>query len=161
MFGKGEGMRVLHGIFASPGQRAMEGRLAQLIAGRTVLADELANLDTPGFQAQGASAFAAALSARLQAQMGGSTPEPRASALGAVPAAGPLLLAGGGGATGLPVPLGAAGPGSGVVTPNGNGMDFEALMAHLAQNGLDYQAVSRQLQLAYTNLREAIDAGGA
>ncbi len=151
---------MLNGIFSSPGQRALEGRLAQLIAGRTVLSDELANLDTPGFRAQGASAFAAALSARLQAEMGGATPVAH-SASGVVPAAGPLLLAGGGGAAGLPAPLGAAGSATGVVTPNGNGMDFEALMVHLAQNGLDYQAVSRQLQLAYTNVREAIDAGGA
>ncbi len=151
---------MVGGIFGSPGQRALEGRLAQVIAGRTVLSDQLANLDTPGFRAQGAAAFAATLAARLQAQMGGTAPEPP-SASGVVPTAGPMLLAGGGGATTVPAPVGVTGSATGVVTPNGNGMDFEALMAHLAQNGLDYQAVSRQLQLAYTNLREAIDAGGA
>lgn len=140
-------------MFGSSGQRALEGRLAQLIAGRSVLADEIANLDTPGYQAQGASSFAGQLQAALDQQLGGAPPQP---ASGAVPAVAVPLAAG----TSPLIPL-SAGSGTGALTPDGNGMNLDALMAQLGQTDLDYQAVARQLQLTYTNLSEAIDKGGA
>ena len=83
----------------------------------------------------------------------------------AVAPAAPLALSAGTGPALQPLAaapaLVPAGGGSGVVTPDGNGMDLDALMAQLGKSDLDYQAVSRQLQLTYQNLQDAIDSGGA
>lgn len=127
------------GIFGGAGQRALEGRLAELIANQDVLAQEVANLDTPGYQAQGAGAFAAQLQSQLTAQMGG-TPVAGGAA--------PLVAAGGG-------------SGLGAQTPDGNGVNYDVTMVELGKANLDYQAVSRQLQLTFTNLSIAVDKGGA
>ena len=145
---------MLAGMFASPGQRALEGRLAELVAGRTVLAAEVANVETPGYRVQGASAFAGRLAAALTAQMGGAAPGTGAAtgAPGAL-APVPLVAQAGGGAL---VPLGAGGQGGGVVTPNGNGVGLDGVMAQVAKNDLGEQAVTRQLQLIYQNLQDAI-----
>gem|GEM_PF-2074383 len=153
---------MVSGMFGSPGQKELMGRLAQIIAGRSVLADEIANLDTPGYRAQGASAFEAQMQAAVTAQLGGTTPAGAQNGLvPAVPAA-LLPLVSGATTGGAILPLSAmASGGSGVLTPDGNGMSLDALMAQLGQTDLDYQAVSRQLQLTYTNLSEAIDKGGA
>jgi flagellar basal-body rod protein FlgB len=127
------------GIFGSAGQRALEGRLAALITNQDVLAQEVSNLDTPGYQAQGAGAFAAQLQAQLTSDMGGT------------PVAGtvPTLLS-------SPSPSGL-----GALTPDGNGVNYDTVMVNLGKNNLDYQAVSRQLQLTFSNLSIAIDKGGA
>lgn len=128
------------GIFGSSGQRALEGRLAELIANQDVIAQEVANLDTPGFQGQGAGTFAAQLQAQLTAEMGGA----------AVP---------GGAAASLAVPSGQGGLGA--ITPDGNGVGYDATMVNLGKSNLDYQAVARQLQLTFSNISIAIDKGGA
>lgn len=142
-------------MFSSPGQQQLMGRLANLIAGRSVLASDIANLDTPGYQGQGNASFQASLAATLTRQLGGTAPAPASGGVvSAVPAV-PLASTG----SGTPQP--ATGAGGGVLTPDGNGMSLDALMAQLAQNDLNYQAVSRQVQLTYTNLSEAIDKGGA
>jgi flagellar basal body rod protein FlgB len=161
---------MLEGMFGSAGQRALEGRLAALIASRDALAQDVANIDTPGYQGGTTSAFASDLQAAITTQLGGTSPDQNAGGPGlvaAVPAAaipgvagtasGLTPLAAG---SALPVPAtgAAAGGQSGVVTPDGNGMDFNALMVQLAKTDLDYQAVSRQLQLTYQNLSTAIDS---
>lgn len=151
---------LIAGLFNSPGQRALEGRLATLIAGRSVLADEIANLDTPGYRAQDAGAFASSLAASLGAQLG-ATPGPAGTVAPVAPVAPATSTPQGAGAAPLALTGAAPGAGTGVVTPNGNGMDLDALMAGLGKTDLDYQAVSRQLQLTYQNLRDAIDVGGA
>ena len=128
------------GIFGGSGQRALEGRLAELIANQDVIAQEVANLDTPGYQARGAGVFAAQLQAQLTAAMGGT----------AVP----------GGAAGA-TPLAGGQSGLGALTPDGNGVGYDAAMVNLGKSNLDYQAVARQLQLTFSNLSIAIDKGGA
>ncbi len=145
---------MLAGMFGSAGQRALEGRLAELVAGRTVLAAEVANVETPGYRAQGATAFAGRLAAALTAQMGGVAPGAGAAtgAQGAL-APVPLVAQAGGGAL---IPLVAEGQGGGVVTPNGNGVGLDGVMAQVAKNDLGEQAVTRQLQLIYQNLQDAI-----
>lgn len=143
---------MLAGMFGSPGQRALEGRLAELVAGRTVLAAEVANVETPGYRAQGATAFAGRLAAALTAQMGGVAPGAGVGAQGAV-APVPLVAQAGGGPL---IPLVAGGQGGGVVTPNGNGVGLDGVMAQVAKNDLGEQAVTRQLQLIYQNLQDAI-----
>ncbi len=141
------------------------GRLAQLIAGRSVLADEIANLDTPGYQGQGSAAFAAQLRVALDRRLGGTPSTGTPPGVVAPVSATPVPLVAGMSAGGSPVPfppLSASLAGnSGTLTPDGNGMSLDALMAQFAQTDLDYQAVTRQLQLTYTNLSEAIDKGGA
>ncbi len=146
---------LVNGMFNSPGQRALEGRLAELIAGRSVLAQQVANIDTPGYSGQNLSSFASTMAQAVSAQLGGTLPGTGAAApvVPLVPAAG-----GQGASPGQTVAL-ASGGGSGAITPDGNGMDFDALMANLAKTDLDYQAVSRQLQLTYTRLGDAIDFG--
>lgn len=143
---------MLAGMFGSPGQRALEGRLAELVAGRTVLAAEVANVETPGYRAQGAAAFAGRLAAALSAQMGGVAPGVGVGAQGAL-APVPLVAQAGGGPL---IPLVAGGQGGGVVTPNGNGVGLDGVMAQVAKNDLGEQAVTRQLQLIYQNLQDAI-----
>ena len=137
---------MLGGMFASPGQRALEGRLAALVAGQSVLAQEVANMNTPGYAGQDVASFQASLQAALTQQLGGSAPG-RGGIVPAVPAVGgsaPLLLA--------------ATSSSPLQTPDGNGTNFNAMMVSVAENDLQYQAVSHQLQLGYQNLSEAIDA---
>lgn len=148
-------------MFGSPGQRALEDRLAALIAGRSVLADQVANLDTPGYRAQDASGFATQLAATVRAQLGDPSqsdgsmapiaPVPIASVADTSPATPSADL----------LPLTAVSGATGVVTPDGNGVDLDTVMANLGKTDLDYQAVSRQLQLTYQNLHDAIDSGGA
>ncbi len=132
------------GIFGSSGQRALEGRLAQLIAQQDVVAQQVANVNTPGFQAQGAQAFATQLQAQLTAQLGGTPVPASGSAPGPTPA--PALL---------------SSSTLGAITPDGNGVGFDATMVNLAKTDLNYQAVTRQLQLNFTNVSIAIDRGGA
>ncbi len=136
---QGEGVELLNGIFSSPGQTALESRLASLIAQREALSQQITNLDTPGYNPASANTFAAQLQSRLDAQLGVSA---GASGQAALP----------------PLPGAASG---GVVTPDQNGVDFDATMVNLAKTDLGYQAVARQLQLTYQNLTTAVDAGGA
>ena len=184
------GAATVGGMFSTPGQLALEGRLAGLIAQRTVLADAVANVDTPGYQPAAAAAFAPALQAAIAAQLG--VPQQVARATAALAPNG--LAVGTVGATIAPTPVGllsatgAAGgtsgtlaslaassptgppagtvlpvsvPAPGAVTPDGNGVGLDATMAALATNDLGYQAVLRQLQLTYQNISAAIDVGGA
>jgi flagellar basal-body rod protein FlgB len=132
------------GIFGSSGQRALEGRLAQLIAQQDVVAQQVANVNTPGYQAQGAQAFATQLQAQLTAQLGGTAVPAPGSVPGQTPA--PALL---------------SSSTLGAITPDGNGVGFDATMVNLAKTDLNYQAVTRQLQLNFTNVSIAIDRGGA
>ena len=134
---------MLSGMFASPGQLALERRLAALVAGQSVLAQEVANVATPGYTGQGTGSFQASLQAALAQQLGAPAPG------GAVP---PVPAAGGGGLL-----LSSPGSGAGALTPDGNGMDFNALMVDVAENDLGYQAVAHQLQMQFTNIGLAID----
>jgi flagellar basal body rod protein FlgB len=170
------------GLFSTPGQLALEARLAALIAQRAVLADAVANVDTPGYQPAAQSGFAPALEAAVAAQLGlgagtlqtGQGGGPAAPAAAAPSAAGgfrslaaqsafpgasppPASPSAVGAGVLPPVPV----PTPGAVTPDGNGVGLDATMAELATNDLDYQAVLRQLQLIYQNISDAIDVGGA
>ena len=80
------GAATVGGMFSTPGQLALEGRLAQLIAQRTVLADAVANVDTPGYQPAAAASFAPALQAVIAAQLG--VPQQVAPGSGALAASG-------------------------------------------------------------------------
>jgi flagellar basal body rod protein FlgB len=131
-------------MFASPGELALERRLAALVAGQSVLAQEVANVSTPGYTGQGTAAFQASMQAALSRQLGAPSP-------GTIVA--PVPPAGGGAF----VPLAAPGTGRGAVTPDGNGVDFNALMVDVAENDLGYQAVAHQLQLQFLNIGLAID----
>lgn len=141
----------VEGMFGSAGQRALEGRLAEVIAGRTVLSQQIANVDTPGYAGGDVPSFQATLASAVAAQLGGQLP---GTAGGTVP-----LVAAAGGAAPALVSLSSSSGGGGTLTPDGNGMDFDALMVNLAKTDLDYQSTTRQLQLTYTNLTTAIDLG--
>lgn len=157
------GLAQVGGLFTSAGQLALESRLADLVAQRAVLADAIANVNTPGFQPAQAEAFAPTLRAAALAQLGvpsqsgGGGSMDSAGVPLSLPSAGiaPPNSAGGAGAAG-----GLASAAPGAVSPDGNGVGLDATMADLAQTDLDYQAVARQLQLVYQNLTTAIDAGG-
>ena len=144
--------RLVQGLFGSPGQRALEGRLAAAIAGRTALSQQIANVDTPGYHGADNPSFQASMTAAVAEQLGGQVAGSPAGPVPLVPPAGQV-----GPAPAL-VPL-AASTGGGAVTPDGNAMDFDALMVNLAKNDLDYQSLTRQLQLTYKNLSDAIDLG--
>ena len=144
---------MVQGMFGSAGQRALEGRLAEVIAGRTVLSQQIANVDTPGYTGGDATSFQATMANAVAAQLGGQLPEAASGVVPLVSAAG-AGAGGAGGMVGLSAPMG-----GGTVTPDGNAMDFDALMVNLAKTDLDYQSVTRQLQLTYTNLTDAIDLG--
>ena len=144
--------RLVQGLFGSSGQRALEGRLAAVIAGRTALSQQIANIDTPGYNGTDNPSFQASMTAAVAEQLGGQVPGGAGGAVPLVPPAGQA------GPSPAMVPL-AATSGGGTVTPDGNGMDFDALMANLAKNDLDYQSLTRQLQLTYKNLSDAIDLG--
>jgi flagellar basal body rod protein FlgB len=151
------GVGGLAALFGSPGQRALEARLAALVAGRQALSQEIANLDTPGYRGQDVGPFAAALASAVAAELGTAPPQDGAGTVPPVaPAAVPGATAWWPAPVGGTVDTGAAG----VVTPDANGMDFDALMVQLAETDLGYQAVARQLQLVYAGLRAAIDAAG-
>jgi len=154
---------VLQGMFGSAGQQALEGRLAALIAGQAGLSQSISNIDTPGYTGTADQAFEASLQAALTAQLGGSNPD-QTGAGGLVAPVAPAEVAGAGGVLPLSAGSDLAGASSGVVTPDGNGADFNALMVELSQNDLDYQAVTRQLHLVYQNLNVAVSltpGGGA
>lgn len=161
------------GLFGGSGQVALQSRLASLIAQRAVLADAIANADTPGYQAVQAQAFAPLLQQAVRRALGvggagGGTavPGPTPPLLpspptgpGLTPAAVLPLAAAAPPAAGTVGAVGLSPPGR--VTPDGNGVSLTAAMVALARNDLGYQAVLRQLQLTYRNLSIAIDAGGA
>jgi len=137
-------------MFASAGQLALEARLADLVAERAVLADQVANLDTPGYDPNQAAAFAPVLAAQVAAELGLGAGG-AASGAGAPGGPGSALAA-------WPVPVV---PAPGPVTPDGNAVGLDATMVALAQDDLAYQAVARQLALVYQGLQTAIDLGGA
>ena len=151
------------GLFASPGQLALERQLAGLIAQRSVLADAIANVNTPGYNPNQDGSFAVALQTAVEAQLGAgpALPAPASGGLTAAPAiqlaATPTALQGAGSAA----PALPSVPAAGTVSPDGNGVSLDAAMISLAQSDLSYQAAARQLQLIYQNIGTAIDSGGA
>lgn len=138
---------MLNGLFATPGQQALEGRLAALIAQRAVISDAIANVDTPGYSAVGDGAFAAQMQQAVDAQ------------LGVAPSSSAAQVDGTG--TAEAVQLAAQAGSTGVVTPDGNSVGLDPAMVDLSKSDLYYQAVTQQLRLSYQNLQTAISAGGA
>lgn len=137
------GMDVLNGLFATAGQQALEARLAELVAARSALSNEIANVDTPGYSGAGAIAFANSLQTSLDQQLGVRARAGSAGHLVSTAAAGGV------------------GGSSGAVTPDGNSVGLDAVMVQLAQQDLYYQAVTEQLNLRYGQMTTAIDQGGA
>jgi flagellar basal-body rod protein FlgB len=134
-------MRVLDGLFDSPGALALERRLALLDAQRGAIAANLANADTPGYRpvtAVWSDGFAPVLGRQLR--------------LGETPGAG----------SGTPAAVSVAyvPESPGPMKPDGNGVDVDAEMARLARTQLWYSAGSRLLQLDFQRLRTAIDSAG-
>lgn len=141
------GVAVLNGLFATPGQQALEGRLGALIAQRAVISDAIANVDTPGYSAVGNGTFAAQMQQSVDAQLGVSPGSSAAQVDGT--------------GTEEAVQLAAQAGSTGAVTPDGNSVDLDAAMVDLSKSDLYYQAVTQQLQLTYQNMQTAISAGGA
>ncbi len=134
---------MLNGLFSTPGQQALEGKLAELVAARSALANEIANIDTPGYAGAGAVAFANNLQSALDQQLGVTSAAAPAGSLVQVSASGSV------------------GGTSGAVTPDGNSVGLDSTMAQLAQQDLYYQAVAEQLHMSYGQISTAIDQGGA
>lgn len=143
---RSRGDRQMQGIFGERGFLALEKGLEALALRHRVLADNVANANTPGFKRADVS-FAAELAAYLDRQAG------RRGA----------PLRGGSG--------GAAGAGQAEFRPriwrmvttsqrlDGNNVDIEAEMARLAENALLYEAAVRQLSAKLNCLRLAITEG--
>lgn len=127
---------MLADMFGSRGFRALEGGLGALSLRHRVIANNIANSNTPGFKKSEVS-FARELAAFLEAGGGGA----------------------GGGAGGARFQPRVLRVDTTAQRVDGNNVDVEEEMAKLAENTLLYQAVSRRLSGKISLLRLAITEG--
>ncbi|MBE3590244.1 MAG: flagellar biosynthesis protein FlgB [Firmicutes bacterium] len=144
-------------IFQTPDVAALSAGLEVLSLRQRLIAQNLANVDTPGYarlDLDFGQAFAAALAAET-----GTAGSPGATALAGpagVPGATVLASA----APALPAGASLAGavqPAAGLAFKvDGNGVDLDQEMVELAETGMQYEAASQLLALAFGRLRTAV-----
>jgi flagellar basal-body rod protein FlgB len=124
------------GLMAAPGIQALLASVEVLTARQQAIAQNVANVDTPGYQAVDVN-FPAAMQKALaeQAAPGGTGI--------AAPAAMPLQSA------------------PGVMRIDGNGVDVDRQMVEIAQTSTWFAAASQDLQLQLQLLKMATSDGGA
>lgn len=134
---------MLDGLLSQPGMVALQSRLELLSAQRGAIADNLANVDTPGYKpivARYASApggFGASFATAL-ASAGGS---------------------GGGGAAGAPGSIVFVRETGVTMRADGNGVGVDSEMARLARTQLWYASDARVLQMDFQRLLVAVRGG--
>jgi flagellar basal-body rod protein FlgB len=135
---------------ADPVSRALSGAISGLSVRQSLIASNLANIDTPGYVPQ-AIDFESALQSELAGATGDATgdvglrtTDPRHLSLGAGMQA----------ATG-----GSVGTFSGSARNDGNAVDLESEMTALAENQIRFGAVSRLESGRLGMLRDAITGG--
>jgi flagellar basal-body rod protein FlgB len=127
---------VAGGLMSAPGMQALLANVEVLQARQRAISQNVANVDTPGYQAIDVN-FPAAMAQALaeQAAPGGTGI--------ASPASMPLV--------GDP----------GVMRVDGNGVDVDKQMVEIAQTNAWYAATSQDLQLQLQLLKTAVSDGGA
>lgn len=126
--------------FQTPDVAALSAGIEVLALRQRLIANNLANVDTPGYRrvdVDFAQAFAAALADETNGSNGAV--ETRA----------------------VPAPAGtvadAVRPAEGLVFKNdGNGVDLDQEMVELAETGMQYEAASQMLALAFGRLKTAV-----
>ena len=129
-------MGNLGGLFSAPGIQALMANVAVLTARQRAIAQNVANVDTPGYQAIDVN-FPAAMSQALAEQ--------------AAPG-------GGGIANPATLPV-VADPG--VMQVDGNGVNVDQQMAEIAKTNSLYAATSEDLMLQLQLVKLAVSDGGA
>lgn len=144
---------MLGGIFSERGMVAVEKGLAALSLRHRVIADNVANLNTPGYKrgdvsfAEQLTAYLDDLAARKAARAnGGNAGDPLGATAASAPRAPEAF-------TPQFYRVNSAG------RLDGNNVDIEAEMARLAENALLYEAASRQASVKLGLLRLAITEG--
>jgi flagellar basal-body rod protein FlgB len=123
---------MAEGLFGSPGLLALTAGAQVLAARERAIAQNLANVDTPGYRAVDVD-FASAFRQVLAADAAGGT----------ATAAVPLVAA------------------PGAMRLDGNGVDVDQQMAAIAETSMRYAAVTEDLHLQLGLLRTAVSEGGA
>lgn len=131
-------------MLETPSLSLIERALDYSSARQEALAENIANIDTPGYQRKDAS-FADVLAAAnepqgLGAPLAGLTSDPRHIPIGASPA-GPIEI---------------DTDNSGAMRADGNNVDMDAEMAKLAQNQVYYQTLSELAGQQFSGLKYVI-----
>lgn len=134
-------MRVLNDIFGSRAMDALEKGLGALALRHRVIANNIANVNTPGFKKSEVS-FARELEAYLNAREAGAAGTGAGGAT-AQAAFRPRVIR----------------VDSRSARLDGNNVDIEEEMTRLAENALLYEAVARQMAGKFASLRAAITEG--
>jgi flagellar basal-body rod protein FlgB len=124
------------GLMSAPGIQALMAAVEVLTARQRAIAQNVANVDTPGYQAVDVN-FPAAMQRALAEQ----------GAAGGPGVADPASM-----------PLQAA---PGVMRVDGNGVDLDKQMVEIAETSTWYAAAAQDLQLQLQLLKTAVSDGGA
>jgi flagellar basal-body rod protein FlgB len=124
------------GLMSAPGIQALMAAVEVLTARQRAMAQNVANVDTPGYQAVDVN-FPAAMQRALAEQV----------AVGGPGVADPASM-----------PLQAA---PGVMRVDGNGVDLDKQMVEIAETSTWYAAAVQDLQLQLQLLKTAVSDGGA